>query len=425
MKIVVMGQGYVGLPLAMAAAKAGHKVVGYEPDKRRYDLLNSGISYVEDVSSDRILRRMEEGLYEPTTDENKLSNFDVAVITVPTPLKRGMPDLSYVSTAVLMLADKMKQGAVVILESTVAPGTTRRLVAGMIERNTGWLPGVHFHVGFSPERIDPGNQDWTLETTPKIVSGLTPECAVEVFGFYRTVLSGNLVVAGSLEEAELAKVFENTFRQVNIALVNELQRHARQLGVDVWNTLDLAATKPFGFTKFTPGPGVGGHCLPVDPVYLAHQTRTELGAPFRLVELAQEINDGQPGYVVRRLQDALNRRAVALQGSKILALGQAYKPDTSDMRESPAVEVVSLMRDLGAAVDTVDPFIPPPCADNEYTDIPVVVGTEHLRHLREDYHAVVLLTPHSAFDLQAVADSGVYVLDTRGVMPDAPNVERL
>lgn len=414
MKVVVMGQGYVGLPLAMAAAAAGHHVVGFEPDKRRCDLLASGVSYIEDIPSSRIVRRMEEGLYEPTSDETKLTNFDVAVITVPTPLRKGIPDLSYVWQAATTLGLYLREGATVILESTVAPGTTREELVPLLETPSELAAGVDFHVGFSPERIDPGNETWTFENTPKIISGLTLPCLIKVADFYSDITK-TVVEAHTLEEAELAKVFENTYRQVNIALVNELQRHAHLLGVDVHGVLDLADTKPFGFTKFTPGPGVGGHCLPVDPVYLTHKLRTEHGAQFRLVELAQEINESQPMYVVRRLQDALSQRqGLALSGAKILALGQAYKPDTADMRESPAVEVVFRLQERNAVVTVVDPFF-------QEEDIHVLKEIPDSGH----YDAVVLLTPHTAFDLQHVADTATYVLDTRGVMSDAPHIERL
>lgn len=415
-----MGQGYVGLPLAMAAAEAGHRVIGFEPDKLRCEALNSGISYVEDVASAEIVRHMEAGLYEPTMDESKLDGFDYAIITVPTPLKKGVPDTSYVATAVLTLTDRMNHGATVILESTVAPGTTRRLVVGMIERNTGWTAGTDFFVGFSPERIDPGNVIWGFGNTPKIISGYSLACLIKVAAFYGDVTE-TVVEAETLEEAELAKVFENTYRQVNIALVNELQRHAHSLAVDVHNVLDLAASKPFGFTKFTPGPGVGGHCLPIDPVYLTHHLRTEYGETFRIVELAQEINESQPAYVVRRLQDGLNARGAALKDARILALGQAYKPGTADMRESPAVHVVELLRAKGARVTTVDPHF----EETEVDALKEIPFEVHGDAYVSDFDAVVLLTPHDEFDLQHVADQANYVLDTRGDMPVASHIERL
>lgn len=413
-----MGQGYVGLPLAMAAAKAGHQVVGYEPDKERFEMLRSGTSYVEDIHNTQIQRALVEGLYEPARDETMLKDFDIAIITVPTPLKKGVPDLSYVQAAATTLGLYLNEGATVILESTVAPGTTRGVVVPLLEIPSELTAGKDFFVGFSPERIDPGNEKWTFANTPKIVSGLTSICQERVKRFYADLTIA--VVAATLEEAELAKVFENTYRNVNIALVNELQRHAHALGVDVYNTIALASTKPFGFTPFWPGPGVGGHCLPVDPTYLSHQIRTEFGDAFQMVELAQAINTAQPEYVVRRLQDRLNEYGRALNGSEILALGAAYKPDTADMRESPAIEVIDLLRSRGARVVVVDPHF---TVTNEHQLAEIPEGGKSLGCT--DFDAVVLLTPHSSFDLTKVATEAAYVLDTRGVMPDGSNIERL
>ncbi len=410
-----MGQGYVGLPLAMAAVEAGHHVYGFEPDEQRLAELADCRSYVEDVPDKTLRAATESGRYVPTRVAGMLADFDVAVITVPTPLKNRQPDLSYVCAAAQTLAPVLKGGATVVLESTTHPGTTRDVLVPILEEATGLKAGVDFHVGFSPERIDPGNRRWTFENTPKIVSGLTRECRDKVDSFYSQITQ-SIVVAESLEEAELAKVFENTFRHVNIALVNELSRLADVLGIDVWRTLDMAGTKPFGFMKFLPGPGVGGHCLPVDPVYLSHHLRTAHGQPFRLVELAQDINESQPAYVVQRLQDALNRRHQALNSARILALGASYKPGTADARESPALEVVKRLVDLGAKVTLVDPYWPE--------------GVGYLREIPSaealyGFDAVVLLTPHDEFDLQHVADHTHYVLDTRGAMPAAPHIERL
>lgn len=418
MKIVLMGQGYVGLPLGLAAAEAGHEVVGYEPDQRRCVLLQEGVSYIADVDNARLLRALERHKYQPTSNEEHLKDFDVAVITVPTPLEKGAPDLSYIEAATTQLAMFLTPGATVILESTTYPGTTRNVVIPILENASDLTAGVDFHVGFSPERIDPGNQQWTLHNTPKIVSGLTGTCLGKVAAFYSGIVR-EVVGAETLEEAELAKVFENTYRQVNIALVNELQRMAHTLGVDVYRTLDLCATKPFGFTKFVPGPGVGGHCLPCDPVYLTHHLHSEHGQRFQLVELAQDINEGQPGYVARRLQDGLNHRGIPLKGAQILALGQGYKPDTADMRESPAVEVVELLRQSDAKVTVVDPYFP----EEDIDQLKAIPADS--TGLLPDYDAVVLLTPHTAFDLQHVAAYANYVLDTRGVMPTAPHIERL
>lgn len=414
-----MGQGYVGLPLAMAAAEAGHEVVGYEPDIIRCDQLNAGISYIEDIPSEKLRWSQTKGNYTATSNERDIKGFDIAIITVPTPLKKGAPDLGYVKAAATQVALYLSPGATVVLESTVSPGTTRGVIVPILETASKLMAGQDFHVGFSPERIDPGNDTWTFYQTPKIVAGMTETCRQKVEHFYHALVR-DVVTAETLEEAELAKVFENIYRQTNIALVNELGRQAHLLGVDVHRTLDLCASKPFGFNKFTPGPGVGGHCIPCDPVYLTDTLRREHGSPFRIVELAQEINDSQPGYVVRRLQDALSTRfGVALNGAQILALGQAYKPDTADMRESPAVEVVDLLRAAGARVTTVDPHF-----TEEDVDILQTIP-EGPDYNIGDYDAVVLLTPHTAFDLQYVAIHANYVLDTRGVMDGASNIERL
>ncbi|MFJ8006119.1 nucleotide sugar dehydrogenase [Streptomyces fagopyri] len=421
-KIVVMGQGYVGLPLAMAAVEAGHGVVGFEPDENRLVQLRAGTSYVEDVPDKVLAAAHATGRYRPSRTQDALVDFDVAVITVPTPLKDRQPDLSYVDAAVRTLGDHLQAGATVILESTTHPGTTRDVVVPILEKATGWVAGVDFFVGFSPERIDPGNRVWTFENTPKIVAGLTTPCRDRAEEFYRTVTK-NVVLADTLEEAELAKVFENTYRQVNIALVNELQRLAHKLGVDVWRTLGLADSKPFGFTRFSPGPGVGGHCLPVDPVFLSHHTRTQHGETFRIVELAQDINDSQPAYVVRRLQDTLNERFhIGVYGARILALGLAYKAGTGDHRESPAAQVVSLLEGKGALVDVLDPHVVPATVG----DSPKVFGAHTTPPMPyADYDAVVLLTAHDEFDLQHIAAEARYVLDTRGAMPVAPTIERL
>jgi UDP-N-acetyl-D-glucosamine dehydrogenase len=413
MDVAVLGQGYVGLPLAMAAVKAGHNVVGFEPDRARHARLVNADSYVEDVPSLTLQAALASGRYRPTRSDNALYDFDVAVITVPTPLKDGVPDLSYVREATQALGRYVHAGATVILESTTYPGTTRDVVVPILEDLTGMTAGTDFFVGFSPERIDPGNLTYTFNNTPKIVSGLTNNCLQRVSQFYNGITQ-SVVLAGTLEEAELAKVYENTYRQVNIALANELQRHAHTLGVDPWNVIALAETKPFGFTAFWPGPGVGGHCLPVDPVYLSHHLRTQHGDAFQLVELAQTVNESQPTYVVDRLQDALNKQGQPLHGTGILALGVAYKADTADMRESPAARVIELLEAKGAIVTSVDPSFEKE-DENHLTTVPDA----------GDYDAVVLLTAHTAFDLQHVAAHATYVLDTRGVMPYAPHIERL
>lgn len=413
MNIVVMGQGYVGLPLAMTAVKAGYTVVGYEPDRTRMLKLRDGESYIEDVHNTTLHQALKSG-YRPTMRQDLLADFSVAVITVPTPLKNHLPDLSYIEAATRALASHLTRGALVILESTTHPGTTRDVVIPILERFSDLKAGQDFHVVFSPERIDPGNPNFHFGNTTKVVGGLTLTCTEKAVAFYEG-MGVPTVTTSSLEAAELAKILENTFRHVNIALVNELSRFAKALGVDVWDAIRAASSKPYGFMPFTPGPGVGGHCLPVDPIYLSHHVQTTLGEPFKLIELAREINNQQPAYVVRRLQDGLNERGVALSQATILALGLSYKPNTADLRESPAAEVVELLRAKGAKVIAVEPHA---IEDDEYTRLNL--PTSYL-----DFDAAVLLTAHDAFNLTEIADSGTYVLDTRGVMPTRDTIERL
>ncbi|MER5889044.1 nucleotide sugar dehydrogenase [Streptomyces sp. NPDC001941] len=416
MHVCVLGQGYVGLPLALRAAEAGHQVVGYEPDTTRRTRLADADSYVEDISSERLADALATGNYRPTGDPDQVKGFDVAVITVPTPLTDRAPDLTCVRDAAELLATRLEPGATVVLESTTYPGTTRDTLVPILEAGSGLTAGRDFHVGFSPERIDPGNETWRLENTPKVVAGLTDGCLRRVKEFYGTVVE-HTVPASGLEEAELAKVFENTYRHVNIALVNELAKLGHLLGIDVGNALDCAATKPFGFHRFTPGPGVGGHCLPIDPVYLSHHVRRRLGETFRFVELAQEVNERQPAYVVERLQSALNDRGQCLKGARVLALGLAYKAGTSDTRESPARHVIELLSRRGATVTVVDPHAP-------YES-----GLRVHRQLRagqlRDCDAVLVLTDHPEFDHDLIHAHAPYVFDTRRALSAGDRVEHL
>lgn len=415
MRVAVMGQGYVGLPLAMAAHAVGYTVVGYEPNKERAQKLNAGESYVEDIHNVTLRQALKTGyIAAHKGEEHFLKDFDVAVITVPTPLKDHLPDLSYIEQAALTVAKYLRPGALVILESTTHPGTTRDVLVPKLELS-GLTAGQDFHVAFSPERIDPGNKTYQFENTTKVVGGLTPACTELAVDFYQD-MGVPCVTTKTPEAAELAKIIENTFRHVNIAFVNEMSRFAKVLDIDLWDALDAAATKPYGYMKFTPGPGVGGHCLPVDPIYLSHHVKTTLGEPFKMIELAQEINNQQPAYIVRRLQDGLNDRlGIALKGARIVALGLAYKPDTADLRESPAAKVVELLRAKGAVVSVVDPGIDDP-EPEDHLELP---------RYWDSFDAAVLLTAHSAFDLTKVADNAAYVLDTRGVMPIRDNIERL
>ncbi|MER7758943.1 nucleotide sugar dehydrogenase [Streptomyces sp. NPDC097619] len=418
-KIVIMGQGYVGLPLAMLAAEAGHTVVGFDVSEERVKRLAAGESFVEDVAPERLLGVLDSGAYKPTTEEREIGGFDVAVISVPTPLREGIPDLSHIESAARILGRFLRQGSTVILESTTYPGTTEELVAPLLEEYSGLTAGADFHLGYSPERIDPGNRTWTLERTPKVVSGVDENSLKSIDAFYSGLIETTVPV-GSPKVAELTKLVENTFRHVNIALVNELAMYAHTLGIDVWEAIDAAASKPFGFMKFTPGPGVGGHCLPVDPVYLSWQVERKVGRLFRFVELANHINDHMPGYVVQRLIYGFNERGRALKGARVLLLGLAYKPDTGDARESPATRVVEGLLRLGAEVRAVDPHVV-----EDHTVDPRLTRVELTEQELTSADAVVLLTDHSAFDFGLVEQHASYVLDCRRRLPAGATVEHL
>ena len=407
MRVVIAGQGYVGLPLAVRAAEVGHAVVGYDVDTVRIGRLADGESYVEDISAERLGAVLADGSYRPSTDPADCAGFDVALITVPTPLRDGVPDLSYVEACTQMLAAHLRPGATVVLESTTYPGTTEEVVQPILEKVSGLVAGVDFALGFSPERIDPGNPSWNVINTPKIVSGVDETSLKQVKEFYDTVVDTTVTVA-STREAELAKLIENTFRHVNIALVNEIAMISNDLGIDVWNAIDAASSKPFGFMRFTPGPGVGGHCLPIDPSYLSWRVQRALGQSFRFVDLANDINNHMPDYVVRRLIDVLNRRQRSVSGSRILLLGLAYKKNTGDARESPAVRIVQLLRQMGAEVHAADPHV----VEKVHVDDRLVrVDATADEIAKAD--AVVLLADHDAFDLDLVRANAGYVLDTR------------
>jgi UDP-N-acetyl-D-glucosamine dehydrogenase len=418
MRVVIAGQGYVGLPLAVRAAQVGHSVVGFDVDEERIKRLAAGESYVDDVSSAELREILDAGTFQPSADPRSCAGFDVAVIAVPTPLREGTPDLRYIEESARTLARYLRPGATVALESTTYPGTTTDLVAPLLEEGSGLLAGVDFHLGYSPERIDPGNRRWNLVTTPKVVSGIDAASLAHVRAFYASVVEHTVPVSGP-KVAELAKLMENTFRHVNIALVNELAVFAHDLGIDVWEAIEAASSKPFGYMPFVPGPGVGGHCLPIDPSYLSWRVQRALGQSFRFVELANDINNHMPDYVVRRLVAALNQRRKAVNGSTVLLLGLAYKKNSGDARESPARRVASLLLDMGAEVRAADPHV----VEDAHVDrrvIRVTVTEEQVAAA----DAVILLADHDAFDLALVVEHAGYVLDTRHRVT-GPNVESL
>jgi UDP-N-acetyl-D-glucosamine dehydrogenase len=418
MRVVIAGQGYVGLPLAVRAAQVGHSVVGYDVDEERIKRLAAGESYVDDVSSAELQAILDSGAFHPSADPRSCAGFDVAVIAVPTPLRDGVPDLNYIEQSARTLARYLRPGATVALESTTYPGTTTDLVAPLLEEGSGLIAGVDFHLGYSPERIDPGNREWNLVTTPKVVSGINAASLERVQAFYGSVVEHTVPVS-DCKVAELAKLLENTFRHVNIALVNELAVFAHDLGIDVWEAIGAASSKPFGYMRFVPGPGVGGHCLPIDPSYLSWRVQRTLGQSFRFVELANDINNHMPDYVIRRLVAALNERRKAVNGSTVLLLGLAYKRNSGDARESPARRVASLLLDMGAEVRAADPHV----VEDARVDRRVVrVALTEEQIAAAD--AVILLADHDAFDLDLVVRHAKYVLDTRHRLT-GPAVESL
>lgn len=423
-RVVILGQGYVGLPLAMRAVAVGHDVVGFDRDESRVKGLADGESFVSDVPREVLRSALASGRYRVTADEEALALFDVAIIDVPTPLREGIPNLLHVEDAARVIASHVRPGAIVILESTTYPGTTEELVAPIIEAGSGLVPGIDFHLGYSPERIDPGNSVWGLVNTPKVVSGVSTASLDAVRGFYETIVDRTVPVSGT-REAELTKLLENTFRHVNVALINELAVYADALDIDIWEAVDAAATKPFGFLSFKPGPGVGGHCLPIDPSYLSWRVRRSLGQTFRFVELANDVNDHMPDYVVKRLAEGLNREAKPLNGSRVLVLGLAYKRNTGDSRESPGRVIVELLRRSGAVVSVADPHVADlgSLADSLDGGLPAEL-VEPSAEIVSAADAVVLVTDHDAFDLHVIAENARYLLDTRGRV-SGPNVDRL
>ena len=413
--LVVVGQGYVGLPLALRAVEVGYDVVGYDLDVDRIKRLVHASSYVEDIPDTRLAAALATGRYRPTDDPERLAGFDVAVIDVPTPLSDGAPNLSFVEDAASTLGGHLGRGATVILESTSYPGTTEELVLPLLEAGSGLRAGRDFCLGYSPERIDPGNTTWQFENTPKVVSGIDDASLEAVEQFYGRLVDRTVPVSGT-REAELTKLLENTFRHVNIALVNELAMFASDLGIDVWEAIDAASTKPFGYLRFTPGPGVGGHCLPIDPSYLSWKVRRSLGQPFRFVELANDVNEHMPDYVVRRLMLAFNRRGLAINGSRILLLGIAYKRNTGDAREAPGTVIARSLLALGADLRIADPHL-----ESNPLGVELVAATAEELAAAD---AVVVVTDHDAFDYDLVVAHSRYVLDTRNRL-NGPTVEAL
>ncbi|HUQ99008.1 MAG TPA: nucleotide sugar dehydrogenase [Gemmatimonadaceae bacterium] len=404
--IGVVGLGYVGLPLALEFANAGFKVIGYDVSERVIKALMSGKSHIQDVSSAELAKLVKAGKFEATADESRMQEMDAISIAVPTPLaKTRDPDMGFVLAAADAIGRNCRPGVVVVLESTTYPGTTRELMQPKLE-GAGLTVGEDVFLAFSPERVDPGNPTWNTKNTPKIVGGITPNCTEVATALYATCLD-TIVPVSSTETAELVKLLENTFRSVNIGLVNEMAIVCDKLGVNIWEVIEAAATKPFGFMKFTPGPGIGGHCIPLDPHYLAWKMRT-LNYKTRFIDLASEINSEMPAVVVRKVAQALNEEKKAVNGSRILVLGVAYKKDIDDMRESPALDVIRLLEQQGANVVYHDPFVAKfREEDHEHTSVALTDAEI------TSADAVVIVTDHSKVDYQRVVHHARVVVDTR------------
>lgn len=411
--VSVIGLGYVGLPLAVAFAEAGVPVVGFDTNPVLVDSLASGKSHVAEISSERLAAALVGALRVSAMPED-LRAACTHIICVPTPLSdAGEPNLAFIEQAADLIAPYLAVGDLVILESTSYPGTTEEVVKPRVESGSGLAVGVDLKLAFSPERVDPGNSEFDVTNTPKIVAGWDEEsrnAAAKLYG----QICGEIVLASGLREAELAKLLENTYRQVNIALMNELVKFCHELDIDLYEAIRCASTKPFGFQAFYPGPGVGGHCIPIDPKYLASRVRTELGSAFRFIELAQEINEGMPLYVVDRLSSVLSAAEISLDGARVLLLGVTYKRDVPDVRESPSEDIVRQLRARGADVSYLDPHVPSWVVDG----IPVtgLVLEDALKPRSDKFDACVLVQHHSAFDPLAVEDIAGICLDTRGVL---------
>ena len=418
MDVVVIGLGYVGLPLAQEASRSGLDVVGLDLSERIVEGINAGRSHVDDLSDGDVQEMLAAG-FRATQDPSVIAESEAVVICVPTPLSAdGGPDLEAVLSATTSIADNLRPGCLVVLESTTYPGTTDDLVRPVLEKG-GLVAGQDFNLAFSPERIDPGNAKYGFRNTPKVVGGVTPACTQRADEFYSRLVDEVVVAQGS-REAEMSKLLENTYRHVNIALVNEMAKFCHELDIDLWDVIRCASSKPFGFQPFYPGPGVGGHCIPIDPNYLSYAVRAKLGYPIRFVELAQEINNGMPAYVVRRAMDLLNGVSKPMRGSSVLLAGVTYKADIGDERESPAVPLAEQLLDAGADLSYHDPLVRTWLVGG--AELTTVADLDDAARKAD---LVIVMQHHSSYDLESLARSAALVLDTRGRLEDGPTVERL
>ena len=400
----VVGLGYVGLPLAVEAAISSLKVIGFDINSERVEMINNGYSPIEDISNEELSQSLKN--FHSTTESKELSQCRNIVISVPTPLTDYQPDLSYVINAAKTVGENLVKNQVVILESTTYPGTTVEVLIPNLEKMSRLKAGEDFFVGYSPERIDPGNEVWKFKNTPKVISGINNVSTEKIQSFYESIIDETVLVKGT-KEAEMVKLLENTYRHVNIALINELAILCKMLDIDIWEVVNAAKTKPFGFESFKPGPGVGGHCIPVDPEYLSFKTR-QIGKPVRFVELAQEINNSMPLYVVNQVNEILNKNKIILNSSKILLMGVAYKKDISDMRESPAIDIAELLLDKEVDISYYDPYV------EEFKVSGHIINREVDTNSFEDYDMLLVLTPHSNFAQLDFNNLKTIIFDTTG-----------
>ena len=400
----VVGLGYVGLPLAVEAATSSLKVIGFDINSERVEMINNGHSPIEDISNEELSQSLQN--FHSTKESKELSQCRNIVISVPTPLTDYQPDLSYVINAAKTVGENLVKNQVVILESTTYPGTTVEVLIPNLEKMSGLKAGEDFFVGYSPERIDPGNEVWKFKNTPKVISGINNVSTEKIQSFYESIIDETVLVKGT-KEAEMVKLLENTYRHVNIALINELAMLCKMLDIDIWEVVNAAKTKPFGFESFKPGPGVGGHCIPVDPEYLSFKTR-QIGKPVRFVELAQEINNSMPLYVVNQVNEILNKNKIILNSSKILLMGVAYKKDISDMRESPAIDIAELLLDKDVDISYYDPYV------EEFKVSGHIINREVDTNSFEDYDMLLVLTPHSNFAQLDFNNLKTIIFDTTG-----------
>ncbi|GLH64247.1 nucleotide sugar dehydrogenase [Parageobacillus sp. G301] len=410
--IGVVGLGYVGLPLAVEKAKAGFKVIGFDIQQHRVDQVNSGINYIGDVVDEDLHEMVKKGYLQATTDYARIAEVDAVAIAVPTPLdEHQQPDTSYVENSANEIAKYAHEGMLIVLESTTYPGTTEEIVKPAFEKK-GLKVGETVFVAYSPERVDPGNKLFKTKNTPKVVGGVTKTCTKVAAALYRAVLEGDVHEVSSPAVAEMEKIFENTFRHINIALANEMAILCERMGIDVWEVIEAAKTKPYGFMAFYPGPGLGGHCIPIDPFYLTWKAR-EYNYHTRLIELAGEINNAMPEYVVNRTMQILNEEGKALRGSKVTVLGVAYKKDIDDVRESPVLKILELLEQHGAEFTVVDPYVPSFRACNR-----VIETVELTPELLQQSDIVLVTTDHSNFDYEMIAQNSPVIFDTRNALKD-------